>query len=106
MILSVEFGRKVRVVTNYLTEVLKLLQDSHIPDAIISQTFVQLMWYINAILFNQILHRKDICTVTNGFQVKLELSQMEGNLATFIVRFTFFEEWINQKGGPVIFKSM
>lgn len=68
---------------NILENFLKILQEKFISEAIIIQIFRQIFSFIDAILFNELLNRKDLCNYTNGLQIKLELSNLEGLLNFF-----------------------
>ena len=71
-----------------LSNALDVVQSSHFPDPIITQLFKELFHHINAVLLNALFMRKEICTCSNGFQIKLEISEVE--------------TWVNQKGGTLI----
>ena len=74
-----------------MNHTLENIQQSHLPDPIVSQFFIQLFYHINAVLLNALLYRKELCTSSNGFQIKLEISELD--------------TWILQKGGSLLQKS-
>jgi len=64
------------ILASFLT-VLELLQAHHIPESIIGQLFSQLYYYVDAVLFNELCERRDLCSANNGLKIKLELSKLE-----------------------------
>lgn len=72
---------RVHGVIGILANTLEALTRNYVADAVISQVFVQVFFYMDAVLFNALVDRKDCCTCTNGFQIKLELSEIiEGTI--------------------------
>ena len=55
---------------------------NHLFDSITTQFFADLMAFIDCTLFNELIVTKAMCTCSNAFQIKLELSQ--------------FEQWLTQ----------
>eukprot|EP01105_Mastigella_eilhardi_P014866 TRINITY_DN3386_c0_g1_i4.p1 TRINITY_DN3386_c0_g1~~TRINITY_DN3386_c0_g1_i4.p1 ORF type:complete len:1096 (+),score=389.13 TRINITY_DN3386_c0_g1_i4:2667-5954(+) len=64
-------------VIHVLSEAFAHMQDVRVPDPLCLQFFCQLSYWINAQLFNCLLDKADLCTVSNGFQIKLGLSQLD-----------------------------
>eukprot|EP01156_Anaeramoeba_ignava_P002077 Anaeramoba_ignava/a217484_38.p1 GENE.a217484_38~~a217484_38.p1 ORF type:complete len:757 (-),score=256.75 a217484_38:133-2403(-) len=50
-----------------------LLQDNKIKSDIILLIFRQIFCYINRVLFNSLLQRNELCTISNCFQIRLAL---------------------------------
>lgn len=65
------------------------LQQNHLPEALIAQCIRQIYFFIDVTLFNELMDRKDLCTTGHGFQIKIQLSQLEG--------------WVLQKSKPFHF---
>lgn len=61
------------ILDSYLT----IFLENHIPLSLVKQFFTQGFYFINFTLFNTLLNTKRMCTCANGFQIKLELSQLE-----------------------------
>lgn len=58
----------------------EIFKRNFLPDPLQLQIFTQIFHFMDSILFNELLDRKDLCTSSNGFQIKLEISQIEGNI--------------------------
>jgi hypothetical protein len=63
-----------------LVKTLNLLEDSRIPGSLVAQFFAQIFYFINSITLNALLTTKQHCTCSNGFQIKMEISDLEGTI--------------------------
>lgn len=61
------------ILDSYLT----VFTENSIHMQLMKQFFSQAFYFINFTLFNTLLNTKRMCTCSNGFQIKLELSQLE-----------------------------
>lgn len=60
-----------------LNEVMMIWKKNHVSDGLISILINQIFHFIDIKLFNELITRKELCRVSNGFQIKLELSALE-----------------------------
>lgn len=67
-------------IINYITECFKLFVNQNLFGFIMEYLFQQIFYFIDAQLFNLLLQRKDLCTVSIGFQIKVSMSSFESAL--------------------------
>mmetsp|Transcript_2934 Transcript_2934/g.4466 ORF Transcript_2934/g.4466 Transcript_2934/m.4466 type:complete len:695 (-) Transcript_2934:424-2508(-) len=65
------------LVTNILDNILALLLRNHVPPLITSQLMTQVAYFIDAILFNCIMQRGDLCTTRSALAIKYSLSVLD-----------------------------
>jgi len=53
------------------------LQTKKVPEHIIEQLILRCLDFLNSFLFNRLVYNKALCTATNGFLLKLNLSRLE-----------------------------
>ena len=63
-----------------LSDILKLLKKNYINDTVIRYFMIQIFYFMDAQVFNTLLRRPDLFTASNGFQIKMAISQVEGAL--------------------------
>ncbi len=100
-------GTNVAHLVHLLSQTYELLQNSRVPDSIVAQFFTQIFYFIDALLMNALITRKELCTCSNGFQTKLELSDLEAwiqkngtfmnsvKYPTFVLLFTYHRDELN-----------
>lgn len=60
-----------------LNNLMKTLQDNHVPEILIQKIFSQIFSFINVQLFNSLLLRRECCSFSNGEYVKAGLAELE-----------------------------
>ncbi|KAL6635354.1 hypothetical protein ACP70R_028025 [Stipagrostis hirtigluma subsp. patula] len=60
-----------------LDNLLRTLQDNHVPPVLAQKIFTQVFSYINVQLFNSLLLRRECCSFSNGEYVKAGLAELE-----------------------------
>eukprot|EP01133_Synstelium_polycarpum_P008413 gene8413-9895_t len=63
--------------TQYLTKLFKDLQKCHIYDPLRQLLFEQIFTYINSLLFNEIVLRRDLCCLRSSIHLKINISELE-----------------------------
>ncbi|KAK5582214.1 hypothetical protein RB653_003797 [Dictyostelium firmibasis] len=74
-----------------LQEFFEILRQNYVHPSLIGQFYSQLFYYINAWLLNSLNNIKGLCSVVNGFQMKIELSKIQD-----WVSISHLDESINQ----------
>ncbi|TVU16569.1 hypothetical protein EJB05_40140 [Eragrostis curvula] len=64
-------------IVNFLDLLIDTLCDNHVPSFFIRKLVTQLFSFVNIQLFNSLLLRREICTMSNGEYVKAGLSLLE-----------------------------
>lgn len=67
----------MKLVKYILNEFHKTLLDSGLSQAVVTQIYAQVFYYISAALFNNLVRRKELCTNMNGFLIRMALSNLE-----------------------------
>ncbi len=67
----------VATLIKILTSIMQEFTDNFVYGSITGQFFRQLMHYINAVLFNTLLKKGELCRCANGIQIKMALSELE-----------------------------
>lgn len=60
-----------------LNNLMKTLQDNHVPEILSQKIFSQIFSFINVQLFNSLLLRRECCSFSNGEYVKAGLAELE-----------------------------
>eukprot|EP01116_Phalansterium_solitarium_P022034 TRINITY_DN7124_c0_g1_i1.p1 TRINITY_DN7124_c0_g1~~TRINITY_DN7124_c0_g1_i1.p1 ORF type:complete len:828 (+),score=357.02 TRINITY_DN7124_c0_g1_i1:257-2740(+) len=69
---------KMAALGTILNRAFDALINNHLPSPVAECVLRQLFYRIDAALFNELLHRRELlCTSSNGFHVKLSVSQLE-----------------------------
>ncbi|EGG16236.1 myosin [Cavenderia fasciculata] len=63
--------------TQYLSKVFSTLQNYFVYDSTREMLFEQVFKYINSLLFNEILLRKDLCSLRSSIHLKMNISELE-----------------------------
>lgn len=71
------FSSGAGVVVHMVDELYRQLQEYHVHNGLITQIFSQVLYYVDAVLFNALATRKDLCTCAHGFRVRLQVSRLE-----------------------------
>ena len=71
---------------------LAMLRQNHVPPFLVQKLFEQLLSFVNVHLFNQLLLRRECCSLSNGEYVKAGLSEVEQWLSAA------GEEWVSGVG--------
>ncbi|KAM9963803.1 hypothetical protein ACTFIW_007057 [Dictyostelium discoideum] len=74
-----------------LQEFFEILRQNYVHPSLIGQFYSQLFYYINAWLLNSLNNIRGLCSVVNGFQMKIELSKIQD-----WVSISHLDESINQ----------
>ncbi|KAH3745530.1 DIL domain [Pelomyxa schiedti] len=69
--------RAIEGVLCILVDLEKGASNTHLPASLCFQIFSQIVHWINATIFNQLLSKPELCTCSNGFQIRLALSELE-----------------------------
>eukprot|EP01119_Soliformovum_irregulare_P009736 TRINITY_DN233_c1_g1_i3.p1 TRINITY_DN233_c1_g1~~TRINITY_DN233_c1_g1_i3.p1 ORF type:complete len:1129 (-),score=594.88 TRINITY_DN233_c1_g1_i3:46-3432(-) len=64
-----------------MSETLQLLRKNFIPETIINKFLVQILYFMDAQLFNTLIKRTDLFTANQGFQIKMSISQVEKEIS-------------------------
>eukprot|EP01114_Cavostelium_apophysatum_P016651 TRINITY_DN4783_c0_g1_i3.p1 TRINITY_DN4783_c0_g1~~TRINITY_DN4783_c0_g1_i3.p1 ORF type:complete len:1580 (-),score=460.18 TRINITY_DN4783_c0_g1_i3:46-4674(-) len=67
----------VKEITRILSLIVIAMQTSLINEALSQKIFQQIFYYINSIVFNEIVLRRDLCTFSKGLEMKMKLSGIE-----------------------------
>ncbi|GAM27231.1 hypothetical protein SAMD00019534_104060 [Acytostelium subglobosum LB1] len=67
----------IEQLTCYLTNVFSLLQLCHVYDPIRQSLFEQIFHYIDSLMFNEIVLRRDLCCLRSSIQLKINISELE-----------------------------
>eukprot|EP01132_Coremiostelium_polycephalum_P006597 gene6597-8165_t len=60
-----------------LQEFFEILRQNYVHPNLITQFFSQIFYYLNSLLLNSLNTIKGLCSVANGFQMKIELSKIQ-----------------------------
>ncbi|KAJ5067834.1 iq motif ef-hand binding site-related [Anaeramoeba ignava] len=64
-------------VIHELYRLLSLPRSFHLPNDLITSLLKQTLYFIDTLLFNTLLSRKDLCTLSNALEIKIAISQLE-----------------------------
>ncbi|XP_062213114.1 myosin-6-like [Phragmites australis] len=75
--LMIDQGSNWQMIVNHLNDLLKILQENCVPTIFAQKIFTQIFSFINALLFNSLLVRRECCSFSNGEYVKQGLDELE-----------------------------
>eukprot|EP01117_Protostelium_nocturnum_P017407 TRINITY_DN7085_c1_g5_i3.p1 TRINITY_DN7085_c1_g5~~TRINITY_DN7085_c1_g5_i3.p1 ORF type:complete len:1433 (-),score=309.06 TRINITY_DN7085_c1_g5_i3:27-4325(-) len=66
----------VKKILALLTKVLNSLIQNHTPNCLVQFVFHQLYYFINAMAFNEVVLRRDLCSMNKGYDIKMKISEL------------------------------
>ncbi len=69
--------RQIKLTVTYFSQILTTFQQYFVPVALVKTIFQQIFLYIDSTLFNEIILRRDLCSWSQGMELKMKVSLID-----------------------------
>ncbi len=69
--------KHMKHMVNYLSGLLSTFQQYFVPVKLVRNIYKQIFMYLDAALFNEIILRRDLCTWSQGMELKMKVSLLD-----------------------------
>ena len=66
--------------TIIFTNFIATFQQTHIHDKVVQHFFLEVFYFVNATIFNELMLRRDLCTFSTGMEYKMKVTMLEGEI--------------------------